>query len=284
MAKVFTITNQEWTKLAPTGSEDSDLVLNTSEFRQVWHSEGSNRNPIILKQLAADPTHPFTAGELIATFSQEDTLHGQRDVVHSSNFEHGLFYDEHQDAGGVIEQGGLYLSTYRIPLEWLAQIYTQTTGGTSKYFLQLNAVRPDRRVIDETEISDGSITIDIDTDDTSTADIALTNGTSTAAVEGGVEMKWELTLAQHTSLKPQDGNGNRTFPKIGLTIASASTVAPITYSAFSELHPTTREGEFQLNLGQDRGLKAPTTGAWYARLRYPNAVGKPDTAYLSVGE
>lgn len=283
MAKTFTITNQEWTKIAPGSGENSDLVLSTSTSRQVWHSSGSQRNPVVFKQLSADPAHPFTAGQLQVVFSTEDTIFGTRDVVHSANFNHGLFYDELQDAAGTVEQGGLYLGNYRVPLEFLIQLYTQP--NPAKKFLQINCVRPDVREIDADDRTGATLTIDPDIDETVT-DIALTNGTSTPSVEGGVELKWELTDAQYASLKPDNGATPpvREYNKIGLTIASTSSVAPITYSAYSELHPKAYEGEFQLKLGEDRGMKAPSSGAWYARLRYPNAAGGPDSAIVSVGE
>lgn len=292
MAKSFVISPQEWTKLAPVTGEDSDLVLSTSEFRMVNHSEGRNGNPIALKQLAADPAHPFTAGEMIVTLTTESTLNGVRDVAHSAHFDHGLFFDENRDAPGVTHQGGLYLADYRVPLEWLMQLYSTTTGMTTKHWLQLNCARPDKGVIDETDRTAASLTIDPDTEEATPADIVLANGTSTPSVEGGVQMRWELTDAQYGLLKPVDADGDRVYKKIGLTLAAASSVAPITYSDYSEAHPGPEEADLYLPYEGRVALKQPATGNWYARVRWPDKRRPPwappdaaaTVARLSVGE
>lgn len=287
MAKTFDITSQEWTKLAPATGEDADLVLSTSASRLACHTEGAYGYPIVLKQLGADPTHPFTAGQMIVTLQFASTLSGERDVAHSAAFDHGLFSDEHQNAPGTLDQGGFYLADYRVPLEWLIQLYSHTTGGTTKYYLQINVARPDGEAIDEDDRTAALLTIDPNTAETVT-DIVLANGTSTPAGEGGgVEMRWELTETQYDTLKPDNGATPpvRVYNKIGLTLAAASSVAPITYSAYEELHPDPNTAEVILQYEQRVGLTQPASpNNWYARMRWPSATGGVGRAKLQIGE
>lgn len=269
--------------MAPASGENADLVLSATASRLVNHAVGVNGNPIALKQLAADPAHPFTAGKMEIKLQNVVTSGAHvRDVAHSTNFDHMLFDDSNQEAPGSELEGGFYLADYRVPLEWLIQIYTQVSP--QKYFLQINAARPDGNAIDENDRSDATITIDPDIDDNTAVDIALANGTSTPSVNGGVEMRWELTEAQHTLLRPVDGNGAREHHTLGLTIAAASSVAPITYSDYDETHADAQDGEYYLPYGKAVGIKAPSAGAWYARLLRPNAIGTTARAKLVVGE
>lgn len=287
MAKTFEINDHEWTALTPASGENADLVLSATASRLVTYTEGPREIPILLKQIAMDPAHPFTAGQMIVTLETAIIVGAHvRDVAHSPDFDHGLFEDENQNAPGVTHQGGLYLTDYRRPLEWLIQVYTQVTPAPTRYYLQINAARPDAVEIDADDQTAAAITIDDDTEETTPAAFALSNGTSTPSEEGGVEMRWQLTAAQYGLLTPSDTETPpaRVHKKIGLTIAAASSVAPVTYSAHDETHPERRNAEKFLRLEESVGLKAPSSGAWYARLARANLDGSTAGAVLHVGD
>lgn len=262
MGTLLTLRTDEWTKLE---ASDGSAILSTSEKKAVTHTTGANSAPIVLKQLSADPAHPFTAGQLQITFDTAVVRGGHTvDIAHTDGYPREDFFIDHFSVGEhTIHQGGLYLTDYRVPLEWAAQIRTQLVP--QKYFLQFNVFKPDFTEIDEDEQTDATITIDPNVDGTAT-DIALANGTSSPGGDrGGIEIQWELTAAQHTALTPVDGNGARVNRKVGLTIAATSSVAPVTYSTYNETHAGVNEGEYYLRHLQTIGLQAPATGAWYAR-------------------
>lgn len=267
MAKSFTIDPFHWTALTPASGENSDLVLSTSEARAVSHSEGRDGEDgsIVLRQFAQAPGDPYTAGELIATFDTVTFRDGSSvDLAHSDNYPRDELFDQIQPVGHTVHSGGFFGSqSYRVPYEWRIAL----VPGTPHNAMEIELFARDGREVDADDHDDVSLTIDINTDDSSTADIAVSDAVSTpAGGRGGAIIRANLTNAQLLLLRPVDGNGDRVYRKIGVTIPESSSSAAQTYSDFDDTAAGTTVWDKRLAFGETTFLQAPSSGAWYARM------------------
>lgn len=269
MGTLITLSDSEW---RPFEDSDGASVLSTSAKRAVCHSVGGNGHPVLLTQLAADPAHPFTAGQMVFTAAAVTFRDGSVvDLAHSDDYPRDALLPFPEAQAHTVHSGGFYLSDYRVPLEWRIAI----AGGTPNYF-EIELFRPDHAIIDADDRDNVAITISPDTEASPPpANIVITDADSTpAGGMGGVILRKALTDAQLTSLQ-----ATPTRKKIGVTIAAAATTPVISFSAYDETHPTREQAEYLLRNAQTIGLQAPSTGGWYARATRPTSDG-PTKIYV----
>lgn len=268
MGTLITLSDSEW---LPFEDSDGSAVLSTSAKRAVCHSVGANGYPVLLTQLASDPAHPFTAGQMVFT-AETIQLRGSTpfEFAHSDDYPRSELDLFNTPIGHTVHSGGFYLPDYRVPLEWRIVIQEATPNNS----LEIELFRPDHAEIDADDRTDVAITIDNDTDENTPAAFTISDGVSTpAGGRGGVVMRWNLTDAQLLLLQPVNAMSERIYNKIGITIQSGATTPVITYSAYDETHPTREQAEYLLRNGQTIGLQAPSSGGWYARATRATTVG-----------